>query len=957
MTVEVTINGKITELRGDPADVLQQVLFREGYRTVRNSDDGEGFAGSDTIIVDGRPAYASLMILAQAEGRTIRTAESLMNGRKLSVIQQSLVDAGVVQSGYNIPAAALLLDELFSRRQEPSHEEVTDALSGLFIRDSGYVQFYTAAGLIKERLKDPDYTAETAPEFRQDLRQVGKVREKVDAKKLAAGRKAFVEDMVEEGSCILKMLKSPYAHAYIKEIDTRKAEELPGVVTVITHKNCPDRYYGQAGQGYPEPSPYDRRMFNRKLRFAGDRVAAVVAEDEQTAVKALSLIDVTYEPLQPVLSIEDAKREGAPAVHLSEVCCREGAPSDLGEYNSKADERDGKIIYQFPIGADPHRNIAASVSGGIGDIDNGFSQAETVIERTYRSSQVQCTPLETHTVFTKFEDDRIVIHASTQVPWHMRRIVASVLGISENKVRVIKERVGGGYGSKQDVLLEDVAAYATYLTGRSVFYRFTRGEEFFSSSTRHVMKITMKLGAKQDGMLTAVQMQVEANTGPYGNHCLTVPMNACSKSLPLMLCENVHFDVVSYYSNIPPTGAYQGYGAPKGSFAFMTALAELAEALQMDISDLIEKNRVKDGSMLEILKCLGEGREGTAAPVESCGLEQALMQGRDMINWGVREESGDDEIRIGKGMAVIQQGSGLPGLDHSCADIRMLADGSFMLHSGGADLGTGLDTVSVKFASEVLCVDMDQVSVLSGDTDNTPFDTGAYASSGTYFSGSAAKIAAEDLKQKILCAASEITGEPEEDLEIVYPGTVQGKHSAVTYLEVARATQSGSGRGELMGYGSFTTDKFSFPYGAHFCQAAVNIRTGEVTLQKYYALQDCGTPVNPELALGQIYGGVLKTIGHSLYEELQLDDRGVCLTPTLKSYGVPMITDLPGDFQARLIFTDDPHGPYGAKSISEISCNGAAPCIASAIHDAVGVWIRDWPFTAEKVLRGLGKLS
>ncbi|MCF7946491.1 MAG: molybdopterin-dependent oxidoreductase, partial [Spirochaetia bacterium] len=299
-----------------------------------------------------------------------------------------------------------------------------------------------------------------------------------------------------------------------------------------------------------------------------------------------------------------------------------------------------------------------------------------------------------------------------------------------------------------------------------------------------------------------------------------------------------------------------------------------------------------------------------------------------------------------------------PGLDHSCADIKMLADGTFILHSGGADLGTGLDTVSVKFAAEVLNVEMDKVSILSGDTDNTPFDTGAYASSGTFFSGSASKKAAEDLKKHILSSAAELMKENQNDLYTEYPGIVKSRKTekSISYLDIARNTQSGNGSGQLLGYSSFTTEDSAFPYGAHFCQVSVHKKTGEVRVNSYYALQDCGTPVNPELALGQIYGGVLKTIGHSLYEEMILDEHGVCQNPTLQYYGVPMITDIPEKFQAELVLTDDPYGPYGGKSVSEISCNGAAPAISMAIHDAVGIWIRDWPFTPEKILRALNRI-
>ncbi|HVP13213.1 MAG TPA: molybdopterin cofactor-binding domain-containing protein, partial [Phycisphaerae bacterium] len=746
-----------------------------------------------------------------------------------------------------------------------------------------------------------------------------------------------------------------HAHAYIKSIDTSAAEAMPGVVFVLTYKNCPDVSYNQAGQGFPEPSPYDRRMMGQKVRHVGDRVAAVVAETPEIAEAACKAIKVEYEVLRPVLTIDEAAADDAPIVQNGPQEYVVGTPADLD--NSKADPRDGKIIYQFPIHADPRRNIAARVEGGIGDINKGFAEAEVIHEGVYESSQVQCTPLEPHVVYTRMDGDRLVIHASTQVPWHLRRIVAGILGVSENKIRVIKERVGGGFGAKQDIVLEEVAAYCTWVTGRSILYRFDRREEFIASRTRHPMRVRIKLGAKKDGLLTAILVDLEANTGPYGAHCLTVPMNACSKSLPLFLCDNVQFHVTTYYSNIPPTGAYQGYGAPQGSFALQLAVAEMAEKLGLDHLEFLEKNRVQDGVMLEILRCLGEGREGAPQRVSSCGLGPALEQGAKMLNWSVREESDDPDVRIGKGVVIVQQGSGLPGLDSANAAVTMLGDGTFMLLSGGTDLGTGLDTVTTKMVAECLCTDMADIALIAADTDLTPFDTGAYASSGTYFSGGAALNAGMAMKARILRVAAEMLKEPEGDLQLAYPSTVQGKKGSVTYKQIAMYTTTGTGCGQLTATGNFVSDVASIPYGAHFAQVAVNTRTGQVKVQKYYALQDCGTPINPELALGQIYGAVLKTIGHSLWEEMILDQDGRCLNANLLDYKVPMIGDLPDDFRAELVYTNDPFGPYGSKSVSEISCNGAAPVIAAAIHDAIGIWIRRWPFSPEKILRAIGRIS
>lgn len=956
MKISFTLNGLKKTVHTEAGENVQALLQRLGIFSVRDSDDHQGFCGSDTIILNGKPVNAGLFIAAQIDGADIKTIESVMKDGKLSAVQSAMVDCGLVQSGYNSPAAALMLTDLLERIPDPSKDDVMDALSPLFSRSAGYQPFFKAVDLAKKRMKDPAYKTEGFTEFREDLREVGKVRRKIDGHQLVAGHKAFVEDMVEPGTCILKMLQSPHAHAYITSIDTTEAEKVEGVVTIITHKNCPDVYYTNAGQGAPEPSPHDRKLFNQKVLYVGDRVAAVVAETEEAADEALKKIKVEYEVLKPVFTWDDAQAPDAPILHKSFVTYGVGAPEGLDEYNKNADPRDGKIHYPFPLRADPHHNLAASVTGGIGDVEQGFKEADIIIDRTFATTQIQCTPTEPHVVFTKMQGDRLVIHASTQVPFHLRRVVAKVLGIPETKIHVIKERVGGGFGSKQDVILEDVAAFATYSTGRPVYYRYTRNQEFNTCSTRKPMRVRVKIGAKKDGTFTAIRMDNEANTGPFGAHALTVPMNACSKNLPLFLCPNMYFTVRIYYSNIMPTGAYQGYGAPKGAFALNSTVAELAEQLGMDQIELMRKNMVHEGAVLEILRCLGEGREGTPALVQSCGLEKALEIGSKMIDWGKEEASDDPDIKIGKGVSIIQQGSGLPGLDHSNAHILMLADGGFSLHSGAADIGTGLDTVMAKVVAEVLEVPLSQVTVMSGDTDHTPFDTGAYASSGTFFSGNAARLAAEDMKQKILQKAAEYLNEPVEDCVLEYPAKVKGKKGEITYAQIAYNTTTGHGSGQLQGIGSFITENHAIPYGANFAEVAVNTRTGEIDVRKFYALLDCGTPINPELAEGQVYGGVLKSIGHSLYEGIVLDKNGKPLNDNLQDYNPPTIYDLPKDFQAPLVFTKDPDGPYGGKSISELATNGAAPALAIAIHNACGVWIREWPFTPEKILKGLGKI-
>ncbi|HVP17344.1 MAG TPA: molybdopterin cofactor-binding domain-containing protein, partial [Spirochaetia bacterium] len=416
------------------------------------------------------------------------------------------------------------------------------------------------------------------------------------------------------------------------------------------------------------------------------------------------------------------------------------------------------------------------------------------------------------------------------------------------------------------------------------------------------------------------------------------------------------WEVRAWYTNHVPSGAYQGYGAPQGSFALQMAAAELADQLGMDLVRFLDRNHVREGDILEVLKSLGEGRAGAASRVRSCGLDRALKLGSESIGWGTTPAA-ESDVKIGKGVVIIQQGSGLPGLDQACADVKLLSDGSFMVHSGGADLGTGLDTVLAKIVAETLCCDMERVAVISGDTDTTPFDKGAYASSGTYFSGNASLKAAQALKVKMLEVAASVLKEAPTGLTLQFPGRVVGRSGALDFDAIARYCQGGEGPGELVGHASFTTDDAAFPYAAHVCEVAVNLRTGAVEVRRYHAITDCGTPINPELAQGQVYGAILKSIGHTLYEEMVFDEQGRCLTTALADYGAPMIQELPREIEVSFVETDDPFGPFGGKSVSEISMNGAAPAIAIAVHNATGVWIRDWPITPEKILTALGRFS
>ncbi|WP_426710531.1 molybdopterin cofactor-binding domain-containing protein [Cetobacterium sp. SF1] len=948
--IKFILNGVEKEFLGNRGDNAKVFLRNHGIITMREGCDGEGNCGLCSIILDGKVVNSCLLIVGQLEGREVYTTEFFSNKRDLNTLQKAMVMAGVVQCGYCSPSIYLALNTLLKVNANPSKEDVKDALSSILCRCTGYEQMFDVITIYNKLLNNEIVDEE---KILKEMRVVEKSVCKMDGPKLVRGEKAFVEDYVDPDACILKVLGSPYASAYINDIDVSEAEKVPGVVYILTYKNSPDKVYGRSGQSYPEPSPYDRRIIGQKVYHVGDRVAAVLAETEEAAIEAIKLIKVDYEVLKPVATLEEAMAEDAPIIHNGHISYGTSKTVD----NSNIDPREVPVFYNFPVGEDVRKNKVASSKGGMGDVEIGFQEADCVIERTYRTKKAHCTPSEPHVVYSKMVDGRLVVHASTQVPWHARRVIASILDIPENKIRVIKENVGGGFGAKQDMLIEDLSCYLTWITGRGVYYRFTREEEFIAGTSRHDMIITVKLGAKKDGKITAIQMDVKSNTGAFGNHALTVSKNVCNVPLPLFIVPNIKFNIDVYYSNLPNAGAYRGYGAPQGTFALMTAIDELSHEMGLEYSDILKKNTVRSGDKLELLAQLAEIGKGNAEEIASCALIETMEKAMELIDWKNKPKSKKDHIKIGHGMAIVQQKSGIPDIDTANAMIKMLNDGTFIVHMGGTDLGTGLNTVSAQLAAEHLQTDFESVHIIAADTDNTPFDVGAYASSGTHFSCGAVLNAVKKMETIILEAASEMLKEDVKDLKLAYPSKVVGKTGEVTYEQIAFKTQSGKGKGQLIAHANFTTSLHAFPYGTHICEVAVNTNTGEVKINKYYAIHDCGVPINPKLAKGQIFGAVIQSIGHSLYEEMKFDQNAKPLNANLLDYKVAKINDIPEDFRVEFVYTAEENEKYGPrKSVGEISINGAAPALATAIHDATGVWVREWPFSPESILKALGKI-
>jgi putative selenate reductase molybdopterin-binding subunit len=469
MIIEPILNGEKKSFETTPEESVLNLLRRNGVTSVKDGCNSEGACGSCTILLEGKAVNSCLLKAPQIDGKNILTVEGLSEGRKMHPIQEAFKKAGIIQCGYCSPSQILMVKELLDKKNAPSEKDIKDALSGSLCRCTGYKQIYDAVNYLTDNKSSNDES------FRDDLKVVGKYAPKTDADQFSKAEPSFTEDIIPPDALVIKVLRSPHAHAEIKNINTSKAETLDGVEIVLTHKNVPDKLYNTAGQGFPEPSPYDRRIIDKKVRFVGDRVAIIAAKNEKTAKKALKLIKVEYKILDAVFDIESARKDGAPQVHTKD------------DYKC-----------QFDIGGNLEKNMAASNSGGIGNMEEGFNRADTVIEREYTSARVQCSPVEPHIAYTRIKNNRLIVSSPTQVPYHVRRILAYILEIKENKIRVIKEKVGGGFGSKQDMVLEEIPAFISWKTGKPAYIRYSRSDEFITRP-RYLMKIKVKAGAKKDG--------------------------------------------------------------------------------------------------------------------------------------------------------------------------------------------------------------------------------------------------------------------------------------------------------------------------------------------------------------------------------------------------------------------------------------------------------------------------
>ena len=758
----------------------------------------------------------------------------------------------------------------------------------------------------------------------KEYKSINKPVRKKDAMQLLLGRPVYTDDITPGNALVVKLLRSPHANAVIQEINTSTALKVPGVAAVYTWEDVPKTRFAIAGQTYPEPSPYDRLILDRHVRFVGDPVAIIAAETEKAALRAMKMIKVKYQVLEPVLDFRKAK-DNPILVHPEEDW--------------------------FPpcqVGGDPKRNLVASEVNSDGDVEAVLSDCDIVLDRTYHTKAFNQAMMETFRTYTELDRyGRLHVISSTQIVFHCRRILSRALGIPKSRIRVEKPRIGGGFGAKQTAVCEVYPAFVTLKTGRPAKLIYTREESQSAGSPRHEMEIRIRLGAGRDGHIRCVDLYTLSNTGAYGEHGPTTVGLSGHKAIPLYTggLEAYRFSYDVVYTNLQAAGAYRGYGATQGIFALESIVNELAEQLGMDPTVIRDKNMVKEG-----MKMPSYYNETANA----CALDRCMEHCRQMFHWDEKypvRDMGNGKVRTA-GVAMAMQGSCISHVDVGSATIKLGEDGTYNLIIGAADMGTGCDTILAQMAAECLDCSVDDIAVFGADTDASPYDSGSYASSTTYITGKAVEKACAELKERICsiaaemlgCAASEMVFEGRQVRRIGTEETVSltdiGYKSQVFNTQAAEATASHS------------SPVSPPPYMVGMVEIELAKETGLVTILDYMAVVDCGIPINPALARIQTEGGIVQGIGHTLMEDVRYDHNGKPIGSSFMQYKIPTRLDM-GKLHVEFEHSYEPTGPFGAKSIGEIVINTPAPALAHAIYRATGVWHRELPITPEKIALSL----
>ena len=752
------------------------------------------------------------------------------------------------------------------------------------------------------------------------FKSVEKSVRKKDSMQLLTGKPVYVDDITPKDALVVKLLRSPHPNALVQEIRTEAAKRVPGVVDIYTWEDVPKHRFAIAGQTYPEPSPYDRLILDRHVRFVGDPVAMIAAETEKAARKAMGLIKVKYQLLEPVLDFRTAK-DNPVLVHPEEDWY---PPCEVGGSN--------------------RRNLVASGVDADGDVERVMEDCDIVIDHTYHTRAFQQAMMEPFICYTELDRyGRLHVISSTQIIFHTRRILSNALGLPKSRIRVEKPRIGGGFGAKQTAVCDVYPAFVTMQTGRPAKIRYTREECQIAGSPRHEMEIHVRLGASRQGKIRALDLYTLSNTGAYGEHGPTTVGLSGHKSIPLYTgsLEAFRFAYDVVYTNLQAAGAYRGYGATQGIFAVESAVNELAEKLGMDPTLLREQNMVREG--MHMPAYYGE-------PNNACALDRCMEHCRNMFHWEEKypvRDMGNGKVRAA-GVAMAMQGSGISGVDVGSATVKLNEDGGYQLLIGAADMGTGCDTILAQMVAECMECEVDDVAVFGADTDASPYDSGSYASSTTYITGKAVEKACEALKRKLCTIAAGMLDCAPEHAQFEgnrIRSTQTGK--TVSLSEIAYGAQVGcSEPAEVTA--THSSPVSPPPYMVGMAEIELDRETGLVTILDYMAVVDCGTPINPALARIQAEGGIVQGIGHTLMENVTYDQHGRPMESSFMQYKIPTRLDM-GRLRVEFEQSYEETGPFGAKSIGEIVINTPAPAIAHAIYRATGVWHRELPITPEKI--------
>lgn len=747
---------------------------------------------------------------------------------------------------------------------------------------------------------------------------------KKDSMQLLLGKPVYVEDIAPKDALAVKLLRSPHANAIVEEINVSVAKKVPGVVDVYTWEDVPKQRFAIAGQTYPEPSPYDRLILDRHVRFVGDVVAIIAAENEKAALKAMKLIKVKYKILEPVLDFHQAK-DNEILVHPEE-----------------------DWLAQVPVGGDARRNLVASEISGDGDVDAVLADCDEVLEHAYHMRSFNQAMMETFRTYTGLDRyGRLHVISSTQIVFHVRRILSRALGIPKSKIRVEKPRIGGGFGAKQTAVSEVYPAFVTLKTGRPAQLIFTREESQIAGSPRHEMEVRVRLGADKDGHIRGLDLYTLSNSGAYGEHGPTTVGLSGHKSIPLYTggLEAFRFGYDVVYTNTMAAGAYRGYGATQGIFALETSVNELAEKLGIDPTVIREKNMLREG--MKMPAYYGE-------TANACALDKCMARCKELFHWDEKypvRDMGNGKVRAA-GVAMAMQGSCISNVDVGSATVKLADDGTFNLIIGAADMGTGCDTILAQMVAECMDCSVDDVAVFGADTDASPYDSGSYASSTTYITGKAVEMACAKLKTQLCGIAAGMLGCSTE--EVVFEnGRVKqiNTEKSVSLAEISVKDQVNNDIAAVA-TASHSSPVSPPPYMVGMVEIELDKDTGEVKILDYVAVVDCGIAINPALARIQTEGGIVQGIGHTLFENITYDRNGRPIESSFLQYKVPTRLDM-GHLRVEFENSYEPTGPFGAKSIGEIVINTPAPAIAHAIYRATGVWHRELPITPEKILMSM----